>query len=56
MLSGGGIVEKENEKITLPKSLQIQMIKFFLKTSIPRNKKNSVNGTPLSKKEEETKK
>ena len=32
-------MNEENEKITLPKELQEQMIKFFLKTSIPRIKK-----------------
>ncbi len=31
-------MENENKKIVLPKELQIQMIKFFLKTSIPRKK------------------
>lgn len=30
---------KEKEKITLPKELQEEMIKFFLKTSIPKKKK-----------------
>jgi len=29
----------EDEKITLPKELQKQMVEFFLKTSIPRKKK-----------------
>lgn len=29
----------QEEKITLPKELQEQMLKFFLKTSIPRIKK-----------------
>lgn len=29
----------EHKKIVLPKELQIQMLKFFLKTSIPRKKK-----------------
>ncbi len=28
----------ENEKITLPKNLQIKMLKFFMQTSIPRQK------------------
>ena len=28
--------EKRNEKITLPKELQIRMLNFFMKTSIPR--------------------
>ena len=27
---------KENEKITLPKDLQIRMLEFFMKTSIPK--------------------
>jgi hypothetical protein len=27
----------EEEKITLPEDLQIEMLKFFLKTSIPRS-------------------
>jgi len=29
-------MEKEPEMITLPKDLQIKMIEFFMKTSIPR--------------------
>jgi len=32
------LLPDENGKITLPKELQIQMLKFFLKTSIPRKK------------------
>lgn len=31
-------MDNENKKIVLPKELQIQMLKFFLKTSIPRKK------------------
>ena len=42
--------EGNNKKITLPKNLQIQMLKFFLKTSIPRKKKKQIN--PLSEKQE----
>ena len=34
---------QQNEKITLPKELQQQMIKFFLKTSIPRKKNEKIN-------------
>jgi len=34
---------KEEKKITLPKELQEQMIKFFLKTSVPRKKKEKAN-------------
>lgn len=30
--------DNENKKITLPKDLQIKMLKFFMKTSIPRKK------------------
>ena len=32
---------KEEEKITLPKELQEEMIKFFLKTSIPKKKEKN---------------
>lgn len=39
----------ENKKIRIQEELQIQMIKFFLKTSIPRSikekKKNSLSKT-----------
>jgi len=31
-------MDEENAKITLPKELQREMIKFFLKTSVPRKK------------------
>ena len=31
-------MKDDNGKITLPKELQKQMLKFFLKTSIPRIK------------------
>jgi len=34
---------QQSEKITLPKELQRQMIKFFLKTSIPRKKSEKIN-------------
>ena len=34
---------EENGKITLPEELQKQMIKFFLKTSMPRIKKEKMN-------------
>ena len=36
---------EDNKKITLPKNLQIQMLKFFIKTSIPRSIKQK---SPLS--------
>ena len=32
--------KKDNEKITLPKDVQIRMLKFFMKTSIPRKMRN----------------
>ncbi len=32
-------MEKEQKKIVIPKELQIKMLNFFLKTSIPRKKK-----------------
>jgi len=32
----GEQVENENKKIVLPKELQIKMLNFFMKTSIPR--------------------
>ena len=31
--------EKEQDKIILPKEIQVDMMKFFLRTSIPRKKK-----------------
>ena len=35
-------LEEANGKITLPKELQKQMMEFFLKTSIPRIKKEKL--------------
>ena len=35
-------MSEEKEKITLPKELQKQMLKFFLKTSIPRIKQEKI--------------
>jgi len=35
---GVGKMKEENGKITLPKELQKQMMKFFMQTSIPRIK------------------
>ena len=35
-------MNEENEKITLPKDVQKQMLKFFLKTSIPRIKQEKL--------------
>lgn len=39
-------MENSDRKLKLPKKLQIQMLKFFLKTSIPRSKEKN----PLSDK------
>jgi len=38
---------KEENRITLSKDLQMQMMKFFLKTSIPKKKQKK--NCPLSK-------
>ncbi|MCL2095726.1 MAG: hypothetical protein FWH10_02345 [Oscillospiraceae bacterium] len=40
----------EKKKADLPKEVQIQMMKFFLKTSIPKSIKNK--NKPLSEKSE----
>ena len=32
-------MNENNKKIVLPKKLQIEMLRFFMKTSIPRKKK-----------------
>ncbi|MCL2398077.1 MAG: hypothetical protein FWC93_08445 [Defluviitaleaceae bacterium] len=34
---------EEEKKITLPKELQREMIKFFLKTSVPKKKREKNN-------------
>ena len=31
-------LEQETEKIILPKDIQVEMMKFFLRTSIPKKK------------------
>lgn len=36
-------MQEAEKKITLPKELQKQMLKFFLKTSIPRIKQEKLN-------------
>jgi hypothetical protein len=36
-------MSKTKKEITLPKQLQIEMMRFFLKTSIPRKKKQQMN-------------
>jgi hypothetical protein len=43
-------MDNEKEKITLPEELQLQMLEFFLRTSIPRSKKKD---NPLSNQIEE---
>ena len=43
-------MSEEKKEITLSKELQTQMMKFFLKTSIPRKKKQELNN--LSKKDD----
>jgi len=42
-------VKEEKEKITLPKELQKQMLKFFLKTSIPKIKQEKLALLPEQK-------
>jgi len=34
--------EKEKSKIILPKDVQIEMMKFFLRTSIPKKKRDEL--------------
>ena len=42
ILFWGERMKEENGKITLPKELQREMLKFFLKTSIPRKKQEKI--------------
>ena len=44
-------MNEEKKKITLPENIQIEMLKFFLKTSIPRKKRRQEQEqiNPLSK-------
>ena len=44
----------EEEKITLPKELQKEMINFFLKTSIPRKKKEQQEKQSILSENEKT--
>jgi hypothetical protein len=44
------------EKITLPQELQRQMLKFFLKTSIPRIKQEKLNSLSETKTDRSVKK
>ena len=41
--------EKERKKIVLPKELQIEMLKFFMKTSIPRKMRRENNKSTIKK-------
>jgi len=41
-------MEDKNKKIKLPEKLQIQMLNFFMKTSIPRKMKEE-NKSPIEK-------
>lgn len=36
-------MKDNNEKIVLPKTLQLKMLEFFMKTSIPRKIKDKAN-------------
>ena len=40
---------KEDEKIELPKELQIKMLHFFMKTSIPRKMKEQRDKSTIKK-------
>jgi len=42
--------KEERKKIVLPEELQIEMMKFFLKTSIPRKKREEQEKSRLSNK------
>ena len=41
--------EKENGKIVLSKELQIKMLNFFMKTSIPRKMREERNKSAIKK-------
>jgi len=45
-----GVIRLKDEKIILPKDVQIRLMKFFLKTSIPRKAKQE-KATCLNKKQ-----
>ena len=38
-------MEKENKKIRLPRELQLKMLDFFMKTSIPRKMREKGKST-----------
>ena len=35
-------MKEDNSKLTIPKELQKEMLKFFMKTSIPRKKQEKI--------------
>ena len=41
--------EQENEKIVLPKELQIKMLNFFMRTSIPRKMQEERDKSSIKK-------
>lgn len=45
---------EDGDKIILPKEIQKEMIEFFLKTSIPRKKKEQEEQRVLSEKQKQT--
>ena len=47
-LNEGKNVNQEEEKIVLPKEVQMRMMKFFLRTSIPRKKQLELEKSSLS--------
>ena len=42
-------MEKENKKIELPKELQLKMLDFFMKTSIPRKMREERDKSTIKK-------
>ena len=42
-------MEKEHKKIRLPTELQIEMLKFFMKTSIPRKMREEKDKSTIKK-------
>jgi len=48
--------QKERKKIILPEDVQIEMMKFFLRTSIPKIKKEKEEQARLSNKNDRSEK
>jgi hypothetical protein len=42
----------DETKIVLPQKLQIEMLRFFLKTSIPRKKRQNADSQPTDRRDE----